>query len=127
MQTFPASRFDKRMITKTLEMFFELARQRGDIRKAEILRWVKIVCNIIRLIKMRRSAMHLMQLDAGQVGQPDERRLFGRDDVILFFFTEGHILEPIGRPIGSILLKERFAADAVRITHQREGPPFDMR
>ena len=37
------------------------------------------------------------------------------------------MLDPVGRPIRSILLKERLPADAVRITHQRQRPPFHMR
>ncbi|PYM12365.1 MAG: hypothetical protein DME18_11620 [Verrucomicrobia bacterium] len=45
----------------------------------------------------------------------------------LFLFAERHMLDPVGRPIRPILLKERFPANAVRIAHQRQGPAFHMR
>ena len=70
--------------------------------------------------------MHLVQFDARQIRQPGQRRFFGRDDVILFFFAERYMLNPIVRPIRSIFLKKRFATDAVGITHQRQRTPFDV-
>ena len=60
------------MVTEAFEMFFELQRQFRDVRKFEILRRIEIVHDIIRLIKMRRTRMHLMQFDARQIRQPDQ-------------------------------------------------------
>ena len=127
VQALATGRFNKRMVAETLEMFFEFQSKPGDIPELEILRRVEVVHDVIRLIKMRRARVHLVQLDARQVRQPDERRFLGRDNVVLFFFAERHMLDPLGRPIRSVFLKERLSADAVRIPHQRQWPPFHVR
>ena len=126
VQTLASRRLDERMVAETLEMLFEFQSKACDIRKLEILRRVEVVHDVIRLVKMRRARMHLVQFDARQVRQPDERCFFGCDNVILLFFAERHVLDPLGRPIRSVFLKERLPADAVRIPHQRQWPPFQV-
>jgi len=105
-------------VTKTLEVLFEFQREFGDLWELETFGRIEIVNDVIRLVKMRRATMHLMQFDARQIRQPGQRSLFGCNDVILLLFTKRHMFDPFGVPSpGDSLLKKRLAADAVRITH----------
>jgi predicted alpha/beta-hydrolase family hydrolase len=67
-----------------------------------------------------------VQFDAGQVRQPNQRRGFGGDHVILLLLAERHRLDPLGRPLRGRFLEKRFAANPVRITHHRERPAFEV-
>ena len=87
VQALAARRFHERMVAETLEMLLEFQCESRDIRELEILRRVEVVHDVIRLVKMRRARVHLVQLDARQVRQPDERRFLGCDNVVLLFFA----------------------------------------
>src|SRR5262245_11478407 len=115
MQPLAPRRLNEWMITETFEMLFELQREGGHVRKLETLRWIEIVTDVIRLGEMRSARMHLMQFNARQVRQPDQRRFLGSDGIILLLFAKRHVLKPVRRPIWPILLVERFPADAVWI------------
>ena len=67
-----------------------------------------------------------MQLEAGEVGHPGERRRVARHD----FFggparrkLQRDDLDPVGPRLGRALLVEELAADAVGIAHEHIRPP----
>jgi hypothetical protein len=90
VQALAACRFDEGVIAITFEVPFEFHGQFRHLRKRETLRRIEVVDDVIGLVEVRRARMHLVQLDAGQVRQPHQRRGFGGDDVILFLFTKDH-------------------------------------
>ena len=107
-------------------MLFHIERQLDDLCERILLGRVEIPHDVVRLIEMRRAAMHLMKLDDGQIRKPDERRFFGGDDIIdaVFFVAEHFVFEPLRSPLGAVLLKESLMIDAVRPAHKRERPAF---
>src|SRR5438045_7307875 len=106
------------MITKALEMGFELEREFRDLLELEVFRRIEIVGDVMGFIKIWRARMHWVQLNAGEVRQPGERRFFGGDDVILFFFTENYVLDPIRGPFWPILLVKGLALNPIGITNE---------
>src|SRR5438552_17162339 len=108
------------MVTEAFEMCFEFHCEFRDLLELKILGWIEVVGDVISLIKLRGARMHLMQLDTGEICEPRQRGFFGRDDVILLFFAKNYMLDPGRRPLRPILLVKRLAANAVRVTDQRE-------
>src|SRR4051812_8371277 len=94
-------------------MFFKLDSQFGQLGKSKTQRRIKIKNNIIRKIELRRSNLHLVKFDAGEVCKPDESGFFCRHHVILRFRPENNVINPIWSPFRSVFLEERFASDSI--------------
>src|SRR6516164_2881991 len=115
------------MIAEALKVILKFQCQTCDILEREGLGRVEVIHNVIGLIKMWSSRMHLMQFEAGQVGQPSQGRWFGCQHVVLLFLTQDYVLQPFWRPLGSIFLKERFSRDAFRKPQKGKRSAFEMR
>jgi hypothetical protein len=117
----------ERMVAEGLEVRLEIQRELRDARERESLGRIEIVDDVVGLLEMRRPRMHLVELDACEIREPDERCLFARDDVVFFLLAEGDVLEPVRRPVGTILLIERLAADSLGKTHERQRAALHVR
>ena len=72
VQALSASRLHERMVTEAFQMRFEFQREFRDLFEGERLGRIKIVGDVVGLIKMRCARMHLMQFDAREICEPRE-------------------------------------------------------
>ena len=122
MKTLAPRGLDKGAVAECFEVLFQVQGDFDQILEGVALGRVQIKDEVIRLIQVRRAAMHLVKLNTGQVGQPNERSLLGGDHIIDLFFlprpSQHDMFYPLRCPVGPVLLEESFALNAVRITHE---------
>ena len=122
-----SSRLDERMVTEALDVRPEIQRYFDHALERKILRRVQVKNDVIRPVKMRGPAMHLMDFYARQICEPDKGCLFGRQDVVdLLFDPEGYMVDPFRRPILPVLLEERLAGNPVGVADKGKRAAFDV-
>ena len=130
VQTFLARGFHERMVAERLKVVFEIECNSDNFGERKTLGGIKVNHKIIRSFKIRRSRMHLVEFDTGEVGEEDERRFLCRNHVIDFLVfllvAELDVVHPVWSPARPVFLKKHLAPDPIRKTNNRKGSTFDM-
>src|SRR5215813_12461033 len=127
MDTLAARRLDECVIAVPFDMSSETERYFDHISEREARRRVDIPHNVVRVFEVGLAGVNLVQLNAGEVRQPYQCRVFGCDGVFdNVCLAQGNFLYPAWSPIRKILLKERLAGDAVRESDQRQRPALNV-
>ena len=100
-------------------------RDSANVGKRHAANRIEIDAELVWVIEIVRTHRMRMQLEARQVGHPDERCRVARYD----FFgnpagrkTQRDGVDPIGSRCRRALLKEEFAVDAIGIPDEHIGP-----
>src|SRR5215471_7763688 len=127
MDALAAGRLYERVITVAFYVLSETEGKIDNIDEREARRGIDVPNNIVGMLEIRLASVNLMQLDAGQVREPYEGRVFGCDrifdDVGL---AQRDFLNPARCPIRQILLKERFAGHSIGKSHQGKRAALDV-
>src|SRR3990172_3590419 len=128
MKAFLSRCLDKCMVPELFEVLLVFKCQLLGVGKQEVLGRIKIDKEIIGFVETRRPGVHLMKFDTSEIGQEDERCIFGRNHIVdlLHLVAQFGVVHPFGRPIRTILLKKSLAVYSIGIADDRERSSLDV-